>query len=57
MNVNFGLFPPLEVAVHGPDGKRLRGPDKAVARKRGLTGRAKGDLESWIAATLSVAAE
>ncbi len=29
MNVNFGLFPPLEAAPRGEDGKRLRGPAKA----------------------------
>ena len=32
MNVNFGLFPPLDVAPKSPDGKRLRGPEKAPPR-------------------------
>jgi methylenetetrahydrofolate--tRNA-(uracil-5-)-methyltransferase len=49
MNVNFGLFPPLEIAGKGPDGKRLRGPDKAAAKKKALTRRALADLDSWIA--------
>ena len=48
MNVNFGLFPPLTEALKGPEGKRMRGPDKAAARKRALTERAKRDLEAWL---------
>ena len=46
MNVNFGLFPPA-AAVKDADGKRLRGRDKAAARKRALTSRALADLEGW----------
>lgn len=48
MNVNFGLFPPLDVAVKSPDGKRLRGADKAAARKRAMTDRARADLAAWL---------
>src|SRR5574339_1093250 len=41
MNVNFGLFPPLaRVPSRGPDGERLRGPAKTIARKRALAQRA-----------------
>jgi methylenetetrahydrofolate--tRNA-(uracil-5-)-methyltransferase len=47
MNINFGLFPPIEAAVKGPDGKRLKGSDKAAARKRALTARAKETLTNW----------
>ena len=58
MNVNFGLFPPLAAAPKAPDGKRLRGPEKAMAKKRAFTARADHDLRTWIAggtgATLSV---
>ncbi len=50
MNVNFGLFPPLTHAPKGPEGRRLRGPEKAVARKRALTDRARVDLAGWLAA-------
>ena len=50
MNVNFGLFPPLERAPKAEDGKRLRGPAKAVARKKALTDRARADLSAWLAA-------
>jgi methylenetetrahydrofolate--tRNA-(uracil-5-)-methyltransferase len=50
MNINFGLFPPLfRVPLQGPDGRRLRGTKRALARKRALTRRALDDLESWIA--------
>ena len=48
MNVNFGLFPPIAAAVKSPDGKRLRGPDKALARKQALTARALAELEIWL---------
>ena len=48
MNVNFGLFPPVEVPP-GPDGKRLRGAAKSLARKHALTARALVDLEAWLA--------
>jgi methylenetetrahydrofolate--tRNA-(uracil-5-)-methyltransferase len=45
MNVNFGLFPPVEVPSQG---KRLRGPAKSVARKQALSLRALADLELWL---------
>jgi methylenetetrahydrofolate--tRNA-(uracil-5-)-methyltransferase len=49
MNVNFGLFPPLASAPKSPDGRRLRGSEKALAKKRALTSRALSDFRSWIA--------
>jgi len=58
MNVNFGLFPPLaHVPNKGPDGERLRGPAKTVAKKRALSQRALADLDRWIAGDLMQAAE
>jgi methylenetetrahydrofolate--tRNA-(uracil-5-)-methyltransferase len=48
MNVNFGLFPPLAQApTRSPDGVRLRGPAKTLAKKRALTARALDDLARW----------
>ena len=38
MNVNFGLFPPIAAPGHDAEGKRLRGPERGVARKRALVG-------------------
>ena len=49
MNVNFGLFPPLERAPRNETGRRLRGPEKALLKKRALTDRARADLAAWIA--------
>ena len=59
MNVNFGLFPPLTVALDkDEDGKRLRGTAKVLAKKRALCRRALDDLTQWAAgAHHSVAAE
>src|SRR3954467_13658549 len=49
MNVNFGLFPPLtRMPTRGPDGERLRGPAKTVAKKRAISQRALADLDRWI---------
>jgi methylenetetrahydrofolate--tRNA-(uracil-5-)-methyltransferase len=48
MNVNFGLFPPVEFASR-VDGRRLRGKDKGRAKKRALTARALSDFEAWLA--------
>src|SRR5215813_11366153 len=48
MNVNFGLFPPFDRALPlDENGKRLRGPAKALARKRALCQRALEDLAQW----------
>ncbi|MEW9304376.1 methylenetetrahydrofolate--tRNA-(uracil(54)-C(5))-methyltransferase (FADH(2)-oxidizing) TrmFO [Labrys neptuniae] len=51
MNVNFGLFPPLEISPKGEGGKRLRGSEKALAKKRAVSARALEALESWKNAT------
>ncbi len=48
MNVNFGLFPPIEKPKRTPGGPRLRGPEKAALKKNAITDRAKADLEGWI---------
>jgi methylenetetrahydrofolate--tRNA-(uracil-5-)-methyltransferase len=48
MNINFGLFPPIEEA-RGPDGKRLKHAERGTARKIALTDRARRDLGAWLA--------
>jgi methylenetetrahydrofolate--tRNA-(uracil-5-)-methyltransferase len=49
MNVNFGLFPPLaQMPSRNPDGTRLRGTEKNIAKKRAISARALADLEHWI---------
>ncbi len=50
MNINFGLFPPLaHPPTRQPDGQRLRGPAKTLAKKQALSRRALHDLDHWIA--------
>src|SRR5919197_800183 len=57
MNINFGLFPPLaSVPTKKPDGTRLRGNEKTVAKKQAMSARALADLDRWIADHLRVAA-
>jgi methylenetetrahydrofolate--tRNA-(uracil-5-)-methyltransferase len=48
MNINFGLFPPIE-ELRKPTGGKLRGTTRAVAKKQNVTARAKADLQSWLA--------
>ena len=49
MNVNFGLFPPIETPKTDADGKRLRGKAKGVARKMAMSARALSELDAWLA--------
>jgi methylenetetrahydrofolate--tRNA-(uracil-5-)-methyltransferase len=48
MNVNFGLFLPIEEPQTALDGRRLRGPERGAARKRALSARARTDLDRWL---------
>jgi methylenetetrahydrofolate--tRNA-(uracil-5-)-methyltransferase len=48
MNVNFGLFPPIDGPQADANGKRLRGPERGVARKRALSARAEVDMARWL---------
>lgn len=48
MNINFGLFPPIE--------QKFRGPERGAAKKRAMTARAKADLETWLVDTKADAA-
>jgi methylenetetrahydrofolate--tRNA-(uracil-5-)-methyltransferase len=50
MNVNFGLFPPAETPARNEDGKRLKGKEKTIARRRVITARALRDMDAWLAA-------
>jgi methylenetetrahydrofolate--tRNA-(uracil-5-)-methyltransferase len=51
MNVNFGLFPPIEAPTHDADGKRLKGEERSRAKKLALAERALRDLEGWLASS------
>jgi methylenetetrahydrofolate--tRNA-(uracil-5-)-methyltransferase len=57
MNVNFGLFPPLDAPTHDAAGKRIKGKERGAARKRLLSARALADLDRWLAAPRQAAAE
>ncbi|WP_298875430.1 methylenetetrahydrofolate--tRNA-(uracil(54)-C(5))-methyltransferase (FADH(2)-oxidizing) TrmFO [uncultured Bradyrhizobium sp.] len=57
MNINFGLFPPLaSPPTKKPDGTRLRGNEKTVAKKQAMSALALADLDRWIADHLRIAA-
>jgi methylenetetrahydrofolate--tRNA-(uracil-5-)-methyltransferase len=57
MNINFGLFPPLaSPPTKKPDGSRLRGNEKTVAKKQAISARALSDLDRWIADHIRVPA-
>ena len=56
MNVNFGLFPPVD-APKRVEGKRLDHTEKATARKRAYTSRAKADFAAWLGGAVAIAAE
>jgi methylenetetrahydrofolate--tRNA-(uracil-5-)-methyltransferase len=55
MNVNFGLFPPMEVAR--VPGQRMSSLERGQAKKRALTGRALADIDAWLGEPRAVAAE
>ena len=55
MNVNFGLFPPIEV-VRQP-GVRMSGVERGRAKKRAMSARALRDVEAWLGGPESAAAE
>src|SRR5690606_19324930 len=55
MNINFGLFPPVEVPK--ADNRRLRGKEKALAKKRAITARALADCRRWLGIETRAAAE
>jgi methylenetetrahydrofolate--tRNA-(uracil-5-)-methyltransferase len=48
MNINFGLFPPIVEPRADEAGRRLRGPERGLARKRALSARAEADLRRWV---------
>lgn len=48
MNINFGLFPAINTPVKSEEGKRLRGREKTIARKRAMSRRALNDLDAWL---------
>ena len=56
MNVNFGLFPPID-KIKAVNGKRLTHTEQAAARKRAYTQRAMNEFDIWLGTVTSQAAE
>ena len=56
MNVNFGLFPPIEQPRVDAAGNRLRGKAKTIERRRALSRRALAEFETWLGETQLLAA-
>jgi methylenetetrahydrofolate--tRNA-(uracil-5-)-methyltransferase len=54
MNINFGLFPPIE---GDPQCRPSRGREKALGRKAAIGVRAARDLDAWLGAHKTCAAE
>ena len=49
MNINYGLLPPLDdTPLTTPDGKRLKGPERGLAKKKLQSRRALADLALWL---------
>jgi methylenetetrahydrofolate--tRNA-(uracil-5-)-methyltransferase len=57
MNVNFGLFPPIEEPTCDAAGNRIKGKERGAAKKRALTARALANLDRWLASPQRFAAE
>jgi methylenetetrahydrofolate--tRNA-(uracil-5-)-methyltransferase len=58
MNINYGLLPPPEDApLISPDGKRLKGPERGIAKKKLQSRRALAALAEWLGSGPAVAAE
>ena len=47
MNINFGLFENIDAPKQDPSGRRLRGKERGLARKRILAERALAELDAW----------
>jgi len=55
MNVNFGLFPPVDVPRQ--PGQKLRRAEKSLLKKKTITDRALSDLDAWLSPPAEDAAE
>ncbi len=49
MNVNFGLFPPVEIVKPVDFEGRFRGKDKAIVKRAAISKRALADFDAWVA--------
>ncbi len=51
MNVNFGLFPPIDAPRFDSDGNRLKGKARGFERKRIMARAARDAFDQWLGAT------
>ncbi len=49
MNINFGLFPPVDIVKPAQHEGRFRGKDKAIVKRQTITARALLDVDEWLA--------
>ncbi len=49
MNINYGLLPTAAVPERDASGKRIKGKEKGIAKKRAASLRALADLKDWLA--------
>ncbi len=49
MNINFGLFPPVDAPQHDETGRRLKGKERTKAKRRAIARRALADFAAWVA--------
>jgi methylenetetrahydrofolate--tRNA-(uracil-5-)-methyltransferase len=56
MNINYGLLPPVDALARDDEGRRLKGRDKAGAKKRAVALRSLADLDRWLGAQRTPAA-
>ncbi len=49
MNVNFGLFPPVDTPRTDENGQRIKGKQKSIARKKAMSARALQAIDAWLA--------
>lgn len=57
MNINYGLLPgPDAVPEKGEDGKRLKGTERGMAKKRLVSHRALAHIDQWLASPTHTAA-
>ncbi len=48
MNVNFGLFPPVQIVKPAKHEGRFRGKDKAIIKRQTISKRALQDFDQWL---------
>ncbi|MEO0728961.1 MAG: methylenetetrahydrofolate--tRNA-(uracil(54)-C(5))-methyltransferase (FADH(2)-oxidizing) TrmFO [Pseudomonadota bacterium] len=56
MNINFGLMPPMTPPRLDAEGRRIKGKQRTIEKKRLMSRRALSDVDTWLAGTTQAAA-